>query len=68
MSELSYVLERIAQGDEVRFYHDYYGEQGVELARGRLLRRRKKVVLTAAQLQEVKNALRNGVRRAKVMG
>ena len=64
MAQLSYVLERIARGDEVRFYHDYYGEQGVELASGRILRRKKKVTLTSAQLQEVKAALRKGPRGA----
>ncbi len=60
--QLKHVLDRIERGDQVRFYHDYYGEQGVELASGRILRRRKKVALTPAQMQEVKDVLRSGSR------
>lgn len=63
MKQVAYVLERIARGDQIRFYHDYFGEQGVELASGRILRRRRKISLTPDQMMKIKDALRSGSRR-----
>src|SRR5262245_37246528 len=38
MNDLSFVRERIAAGDQARFFHDHYGQQWIELRRGRIFK------------------------------
>ena len=57
MSDLSFVFQRVELGDRIKFFHDFYGRQWIELSRGWLLKRRTRVYLAAEEILEVKKAL-----------
>jgi len=45
MHDLLFVKQRIAAGDQARFFHDYFGQQWIELKRGRIFKRKSRVRL-----------------------
>ena len=57
MNDLSFVRERIAAGDQARFFHDYYGQQWIELGRGRIFKRKTRVRLLPEEIMQAKAAL-----------
>jgi hypothetical protein len=57
MNELSFVKQRIAAGDEARFYHDHYGQQWIELRRGWFFKRKARVRLFPEEIMQAKAAL-----------
>jgi hypothetical protein len=54
MNDLSFVKERIAAGDEARFFHDHYGQQWIELKRGRIFKRKFRVRLLPDEIMQAK--------------
>ncbi len=57
MQSVRYVLDRVRAGDRVVFGRDPYGQQFVELWRGRLFERRSKVDCSPTEIRDIKNAL-----------
>jgi len=57
MSDLSFVRERIAAGDQALFFHDHYGQQWIELRRGRIFKRKTRVRLLPEEIMQAKAAL-----------
>lgn len=57
MSNLAFVMERLKQGDKIRFFQDYFGKQWIELSRGWLLERKVRVAV------RLRHALRSRKRR-----
>jgi len=57
MHDLSFVMQRIAAGDRARFFHAYFGQQGVELSRGWIFRRKTRVTLHPEEIAGVKDVL-----------
>jgi hypothetical protein len=55
--DLSFVMQRIAAGDRARFFYDYFGQQGVELSRGWIIKRKTRVSLSPLEIARVKDAL-----------
>ena len=58
MSNLAFVMERLKQGDKIRFFQDYFGKQWIELSRGWLLERKVRVALPDDQILYLKSLLR----------
>ena len=58
--DLSFVMQRIAAGDRARFFHDYFGQQGVELSRGWIFKRKTRVSLPPREIARVKDSLQVG--------
>jgi len=68
MHDLSFVMQRIAAGDRARFFHAYFGQQGVELSRGWIFKRKTRVSLHPEEIERVKDVLharRKGMSRAR---
>ena len=68
MHDLSFVMQRIAAGDRARFFHAYFGQQGVELSRGWIFKRRTRVSLHPEEIARVKDVLharQKGTSRAR---
>jgi len=68
MHDLSFVMQRIAAGDRARFFHAHFGEQGVELSRGWIFKRRTRVSLHPEEIARVKDVLharQKGTSRAR---
>ena len=57
MHDLSFVKQRIAVGDQARFFHDHYGQQWI-LRRGRIFKRKTRVRLLPDEIMQAKAALR----------
>ncbi len=57
MVNVSYVLDRVNSGDRVVFGRDTYGQQWVELWRGRLIERHSKVECSSVEISTIKKAL-----------
>jgi len=57
MSDLPFVRERIAAGDQALFFHDHYGQQWIELRRGRIFKRKTRVRLLPEEIMQAKAAL-----------
>jgi chorismate-pyruvate lyase len=57
MSAVSDVVARVEAGEKIRFRQDFYGRQWVELTRGRLLRRRSRIELSAQDILQIKTTL-----------
>ena len=57
MHDLDFVRQRVAAGDKVRFFEDFYGKQWVVVKRGWLFSRRR-IYLKNDEIFEVKTALR----------
>ena len=55
MHDLSFVMQRIAAGGP--FFHAYFAQQGVELSRGWILRRKTRVTLHPEEIARVKDVL-----------
>jgi hypothetical protein len=49
-------MRRLKAGAKVRFFHDHYGQQGIEISRGWLLGRRR-ILLSADDVLTIKQAL-----------
>ncbi|MEQ1714506.1 MAG: hypothetical protein ABL907_00750 [Hyphomicrobium sp.] len=58
--ELALVWKRIVSGDRIRIFHDFYGGQWIELTPRWQFWRRRRVLLTATEVFEIKSALREG--------
>lgn len=58
MHDLSFVKQRIAAGDQARFFHDHFGQQWIELKRGRIFKRKSRVRLLPDEIMQAKVALR----------
>jgi hypothetical protein len=58
MHDLLFVKQRIAAGDQARFFHDYFGQQWIELKRGRIFKRKSRVRLLPDEIIQAKAALR----------
>ena len=56
MSDLDFALRRVRLGDKVRFFHDFYGRQWVELKRAWFWPG-SRVHLEASEIIQVKAAL-----------
>jgi hypothetical protein len=63
VNNLQIVKERIAAGDGVRFYHDHYGQQWIELRRGWVFKRKTRIKLLPDELMQAKAALQERHRR-----
>lgn len=66
MRDLEFALKRVRSGDKVRFHHDFYGRQWVELKRAWFWPSTR-VRLTAGEIVQLKAALdarRRAPRRA----
>ena len=50
-------MQRIDAGDKVRFFEDFYGKQWVEVKRGWMFFRKKRIYLRNDQIAEIKTAL-----------
>jgi hypothetical protein len=57
MQSVDYVLGRVKAGDRVVFGRDAYGQQFVELWRGRLFERRSKLDCSPSEIRHIKDAL-----------
>jgi hypothetical protein len=57
MSAVNDVVARVEAGERIRFCQDFYGRQWVELTRGWLLRRRRRIMLSAQDIMLIKSAL-----------
>jgi hypothetical protein len=62
MHDLSFVMQRIAAGDRARLFHAYFGQQGVELSRGWIFRRKTRVSLHPEEIARVKDVLHAALR------
>lgn len=58
MSNLAFVYQRVEAGDRIRFFHDYYGRQWVELSRGWFLTHKTRVYLAPQEILQLKASLR----------
>jgi len=68
LHDLSFVMQRIAAGDRARLFHAYFGQQGVELSRGWIFKRKTRVSLHPEEMSRVKDVLharRKGASRAR---
>jgi hypothetical protein len=57
MQNLDYVINRVKAGDRVVFGRDVYGQQWVELWRGKLIPRRSKVECSPQEIVSIKRAI-----------
>lgn len=57
MQSVRYVLDRVRAGDRVVFGRDAYGQQFVELWRGRLFERRSKLDCSPSEIRHIKEAI-----------
>jgi len=57
VEDIKYVLTRIEAGDRVVFGRDGYGQQWVELWRGRLFERRSRVYCSPREIVRIKREL-----------
>ena len=57
MQSVRYVLGRVRAGDRVVFGRDDYGQQFVELWRGRLFERRSKLDCSPTEIRHIKEGL-----------
>jgi hypothetical protein len=57
--DLSFVMQRIAAGDRARFFHDFFGQQVVELSRSWIwiFKCKTRVRLSPLEIARVKDAL-----------
>jgi hypothetical protein len=57
--DLSFVMQRIAAGDRVRFFHSHFGQQVVEVSRSWIwiFKRKARVSLSPLEIARVKDAL-----------
>ena len=57
MATVSKIVDRVKAGERIKFFHGFYGNQWVELSLGRIIRRRNRYELSAAEIDEIKQAL-----------
>ena len=67
MRDLLFVKQRIGAGDQARFFHDHFGQQWIELKRGRMFKRKSRVRLLPDEIMQAKAALR-ARRQGKLAG
>jgi len=58
MADVSGIIRRIEAGEKVSFHIGHYGPQWVQFRSVLRFWRRDKIILTAAEIAEVKDALR----------
>ena len=57
MENVRYVIDRVKAGDRVVFGRNVYGQQWVELVRGKLIERSSKIDCSPAEIVSIKKAL-----------
>ena len=57
MADVTEIIDRVRSGDRIKFFFGFYGDQWIELSRGRVFRRRQRYRLTANEMDEIKSAL-----------
>lgn len=68
VSKIDFVRGRIASGDQVRIYHDFYGGQWIELRPRWQFWRKKRLQLAPRELAAIKTALKGAPRTASTPG
>ena len=56
--DLAFIQSRIASGDRVRFYHDFYGGNWIELTPRWQFWRKKRMQLGPVEVTQLKSILR----------